>query len=63
MSTHPNDVLLNVSGYSERELLGAPHSIMRHPDMPRCIFKLLWETLREGREIFAYVVNRAKCPS
>ncbi len=40
--------------------IGAPHSIVRHPDMPRCVFKLLWDTLGAGQEIFAYVVNRAR---
>lgn len=58
--TYTNDVFLRVSGYEEREILGAPHSVIRHPDMPRCIFKLLWDTIQDGREIFAYVVNLAK---
>ncbi len=58
--TYCNDIFLRVSGYTEAELLGQPHSIIRHPDMPRCIFKLLWDTLGDGREIFAYVNNRAK---
>ena len=58
--TYCNDVFLRVAGYSEKELLGQPHSIIRHPDMPRCVYKLLWDTLAAGQEIFAYVVNRAK---
>ncbi|PLX36010.1 MAG: chemotaxis protein [Hyphomicrobiales bacterium] len=58
--TYCNDVFMRLAGYSERELLGAPHSLIRHPDMPRCVFKLLWDTLAEGNEIFAYVVNLAK---
>lgn len=37
-----------------------PHSIVRHPEMPRCIFQVLWETIASGREIFAYVVNLCK---
>lgn len=40
--------------------MGQPHSIIRHPDMPRAVFKLLWDTIMEGREIFAYVKNMAK---
>ena len=40
--------------------MGQPHSIIRHPDMPRAVFKLLWDTVIEGREIFAYVKNKAK---
>jgi len=58
--TYANDVFQRVSGYSEAELLGAPHSILRHPDMPRCVFKLLWDTIEGGNEIFAYVLNLAK---
>jgi PAS domain S-box-containing protein len=55
-----NEVFLRLAGYSEKEIIGQPHSIIRHPDMPRCVFKLLWDTIGAGQEIFAYVVNRAK---
>lgn len=58
--TYANEVFLRVSGYSEKEALGAPHSVIRHPDMPRSVFQLLWDRLRAGKEIFAYVVNMAK---
>ena len=58
--TYANKIFLEISGYEEREVLGKPHSMIRHPDMPRCIFKLLWSTLEQGKEIFAYVNNRAK---
>lgn len=58
--TYANDVFIRVSGYSEEELIGAPHSLIRHPDMPRCVFQLLWDTLQGGREIFAYVNNMAR---
>ncbi|WP_420414571.1 PAS domain-containing protein [Roseibium sp.] len=58
--TYVNDVFTAISGYSEKECLGQPHSMIRHPDMPRCIFALLWETIQSGEEIFAYVVNRCK---
>lgn len=57
--TYANDVFLRVSHYSARELLGQPHSIIRHPDMPRCVFKLLWDTIQGRGEIFAYVLNLA----
>ncbi|MGV8996381.1 MAG: PAS domain-containing protein [Parvibaculaceae bacterium] len=57
--TYVNDVFLRVSGYSVKDLIGQPHSIIRHPDMPRCIFKLLWDTISAKGEIFAYVVNLA----
>jgi len=58
--TYANDVFIRVSGYGEEELLGQPHNLIRHPDMPRCVFKLLWDTLGQGQEVFAYVVNLAR---
>lgn len=58
--TYANRVFIRVAGFDEGELLGAPHSIIRHPDMPRCVFKLLWDTIEAGEEIFAYVKNMAK---
>jgi PAS domain S-box-containing protein len=57
--TYANDVFIRMAKYPERELIGAPHSIIRHPDMPRCVFKLLWDTIEAKQEIFAYVVNLA----
>ena len=58
--TYANRTFLKVAGYTEEEVLGKPHSIIRHPDMPRCVFKLLWDTIESGEEIFAYVKNLAK---
>lgn len=58
--TYANRVFQRVSGYTEAELLGKAHSIVRHPDMPRCVFKFLWDTIAAGQEVFAYVLNRAK---
>jgi len=55
--TYANDLFLRISGYERREVLGAPHSLIRHPDMPRGVFRLMWETLGRGEELFAYVVN------
>lgn len=52
-----NRIFIEFSGYTEKELIGANHNIIRHPDMPRCVFKLLWDTLEQGKEIFAYVKN------
>lgn len=57
---YANSVFLRVAGYDEKEALGQPHSLVRHPDMPRCVFKLAWERIESGREIFAYVKNLAK---
>jgi PAS domain S-box-containing protein len=59
--TYANDVFLRVAGMAEREAIGQPHSIIRHPDMPRAVFKLLWDTIERGDEIFAYVLNMASC--
>lgn len=57
--TYGNEVFLRISGYPEKEIVGAPHSILRHPSMPRCVFKMLWGKIEAGEEIFAYVVNMA----
>lgn len=58
--TYGNEVFIKLSGYEECELLGKPHNIVRHPQMPKCIFKLLWERIQSGEEIFAYVINQSK---
>ena len=58
--TYANDVFLRVAGYRMSEVFGQPHSLIRHRDMPRAVFKALWDTIAAGREIFAYVVNQAK---
>ncbi|MBT7233503.1 MAG: PAS domain-containing protein [Rhodospirillaceae bacterium] len=58
--TYANRLFLSLADYTEQEVLDAPHSIVRHPEMPRCIFKLLWGTIQSGNEIFAYVMNRSK---
>jgi PAS domain S-box-containing protein len=57
--TYANDVFLRVSAYSEIETLGQPHNMIRHPDMPRCVFKVLWNALEARQEVFAYVLNLA----
>lgn len=58
--TYGNETFIEFSGYSESELLGAQHNIIRHPDMPRGVFKFLWDTIATGKEVFAYVKNLAK---
>jgi PAS domain S-box-containing protein len=58
--TYANETFLKIAGYAEGEILGKAHSIIRHPDMPRCVFKLLWDTIGGGNEIFAYVKNMSK---
>ena len=54
-----NRVFTRVSGYTEADLIGAPHNIIRHPDMPRVVFQLLWNEIGAGRQIAAYVKNMA----
>jgi PAS domain S-box-containing protein len=58
--TYCNRIFIEYSGYTEEELLGTQHNIIRHPDMPRAVFKLLWETIAAKKEIFAYVKNMSK---
>ncbi|PIW29823.1 MAG: chemotaxis protein [Rhodospirillales bacterium CG15_BIG_FIL_POST_REV_8_21_14_020_66_15] len=58
--TYVNSTFLRISGYSEQECLGQQHNLIRHPEMPRAVFELLWKTIQGGDEIFAYVNNRAK---
>ncbi len=55
-----NDVFTRISAYETDEVIGAPHSILRHPDMPRVVFQLLWKTIEAGQTIAAYVKNLAK---
>ncbi|NWF66544.1 MAG: PAS domain-containing protein [Campylobacterales bacterium] len=58
--TYGNQIFINMSGYSEHELLGSPHNILRHPDMPKAVFKLLWDEIKNKKEVFAYVKNLCK---
>jgi PAS domain S-box-containing protein len=55
-----NDYFVEISGYQESELIGQPHSIIRHPDMPKAVFKLIWDRLEIGQSLFALVKNLAK---
>lgn len=58
--TYCNRIFIEFSGYSEKELLGSQHNIIRHPDMPRTVFKLLWDKIQNKEECFAYVKNMSK---
>lgn len=58
--TYGNPIFIEFSGYTEQELLGSQHNIIRHPDMPRSAFKLAWDTIQSGKEFFAYVKNMSK---
>ena len=55
-----NDYFSEVCGYSESELIGKPHSIVRHPDMPRIVFKMMWDRINQRQNIMAVVKNLAK---
>lgn len=58
--TLANNKLVEVSKYSQQELIGKPHSIFRHPDMPKELFKLFWETVKQGKVFRGIIKNRAK---
>ena len=58
--TYANDIFMRVSQFSKDEIINAPHSIIRHPDMPKTIFYLLWDFIKQGKVITAYVKNIAK---
>jgi PAS domain S-box-containing protein len=58
--TYANGLFCKMAGYRESELIGQPHSIIRYPDMPRSVFRLLWDTIEDRREIFAFVKNMAR---
>ena len=58
--TYVNKIFIDLAEYTEEELLGKPHNIVRHPDMPKAIFKLLWDRIQAKEEIFAYVLNKTK---
>ncbi len=57
--TYANRIFMKIAGYAESELLNIQHNIIRHPDMPRGVFRLLWNTIEAGDECFAYVKNMA----
>lgn len=58
--TMVNDVFCEMSGYTEEELMGQPHSIIRHPDVPAGVFADMWKTIKSGRGWSQIVKNRRK---
>ncbi|UFS61745.1 PAS domain-containing protein [Sulfurimonas sp. HSL-3221] len=58
--TYTNPIFMKVSGYSQGDLLDQPHAILRHPDMPKAIFKYLWENIKAGKDVYAFVKNLCK---
>jgi len=57
---YANDFFSQITGYEQSEVVGQPHNILRHPDMPSCIFFLMWQRIRSGQNITAVVKNLAK---
>jgi len=55
-----NEIFQRVTGYDWPELLGAPHRLLRHPDMPRGVFRILWDALGKGNPMGAYVKSRTR---
>ena len=55
-----NENFCDITGYSDEELMGEPHSVIRHPDMPRAIFYMIWKSLLAGMEVSAIIKNVAK---
>jgi aerotaxis receptor len=58
--TYVNETFAQISGYEPEELIGKPHNIIRHPDMPRSAFADLWETIQAGKTWSGYVKNLRK---
>ncbi|SDI71691.1 methyl-accepting chemotaxis sensory transducer with Pas/Pac sensor [Pseudomonas panipatensis] len=58
--TYCNDAFVAISGFTREELLGQPHNLVRHPDMPPAVFAHMWETLKQGKPWMGLVKNRAK---
>lgn len=57
--TYANDTFALLAEIERKDAIGKPHNFIRHPSMPKCIFKLLWDTISDGKELFAYVLNRS----
>ncbi len=58
--TYANPIFFKIAGYTQSELIDQPHNIIRHPDMPKVIFKLLWDNLKAGKNIKVFVKNLCK---
>ena len=58
--TYANETFCKISGYTQEELLGKPHNIVRHPDMPSSVFADLWKTLKEKKQWSGVVKNIRK---
>ena len=57
---YANEAFIDVSGYDEFELIGQPHNVIRHPEMPQVIFKFLWDSIKANKNIHAIIKNMSK---
>ena len=58
--TYANPIFFKLAGYTQGELLDKPHSMIRHPDMPKIVFKYLWDTIGQGNDVHTFVKNLSK---
>ncbi len=58
--TYGNRIFIEFAGYTEKEILGAQHNIVRHPDMPRAAFSLAWSLIKSKQEFFGFVKNMSR---
>jgi len=57
---YANETFVDVSGYEDYELMAQPHNIVRHPDMPKVVFKVMWDNIKQGNKFHGIVKNMAK---
>ncbi|HHQ69781.1 MAG TPA: PAS domain-containing protein [Halothiobacillaceae bacterium] len=58
--TFINPMFTKVTGFTKEDAIGKPHNLIRHPDVPRCVYKLLWDEIKQGNKFFAVTKNRCK---
>ena len=57
---YANKIFVEFSGYTQTEMLNKQHNLVRHPEMPRAVFDLLWDTIKSGKEFNGYVKNMSQ---
>lgn len=58
--TYGNDIFFQMAESNRQELIGKPHNVIRHPDMPKVVFKLIWDRIKAGKEVYGFVKNQSK---